>query len=238
MESFSSQDELPALATTELQDRYLAIVETIDRLYKQSIAIRSPALRNKTSKAASFIERDEDGEDASARFEAYVIERIKKTYPEAASFLAARLGRAVSQRRRQFMYEKSRRKRQSISLIPPEIAALPSPPQEESAVNSKSSDSRLTSTTSSYEGVMHLPAPSTVITGRASDYTATTFEAPDDDSDHGRSFVSTSTSSTEVNEIDIEIPPPPEGRVAGKDFECPYCCTIIPAKYGNSRTWK
>jgi len=36
----------------------------------------------------------------------------------------------------------------------------------------------------------------------------------------------------------VNLPPPPQAADGDKDFECPYCWVVCPARYGNSRAWK
>jgi hypothetical protein len=36
----------------------------------------------------------------------------------------------------------------------------------------------------------------------------------------------------------VELPPPPRAADGEKDFECPYCYIICPARYGRGRAWR
>jgi len=36
----------------------------------------------------------------------------------------------------------------------------------------------------------------------------------------------------------IDLPPPPKAATCDKDFECPYCWIVCPARYGKGRAWK
>lgn len=36
----------------------------------------------------------------------------------------------------------------------------------------------------------------------------------------------------------VELPPPPRTADGDKDFECPYCYIICPARYGRGRAWR
>jgi hypothetical protein len=36
----------------------------------------------------------------------------------------------------------------------------------------------------------------------------------------------------------VELPPPPHAADGDKDFECPYCYIICPARYGRGRAWR
>lgn len=36
----------------------------------------------------------------------------------------------------------------------------------------------------------------------------------------------------------VDLPPPPKEATGDKDFECPYCYIICPARYGQGRAWR
>jgi len=36
----------------------------------------------------------------------------------------------------------------------------------------------------------------------------------------------------------VDLPPPPKEAIGDKDFECPYCYIICPARYGHGRAWR
>lgn len=232
--SSCEEDGQATVPTSELQDRYLAIVDTINRLYAQSIAIESSALRNRNSKAASYTEKDEYGNDISELFESYAFERLRREYPEAADFLISRLVASVSQRRRQFMYVREGRRLPTQEV--PSADTLPptqSMAQEISAasdISSLSPSSGIRAWLKDYDSKVGDIQPSS--------FTETTLVPRDDMSDYGRSVISASTMESFVQDRELDLPPVPETRTTGKDFECPYCCTIVPAKTGSEKAWR
>ena len=52
-----------------------------------------------------------------------------------------------------------------------------------------------------------------------------------------QSIISTATTTVDVNGQKVELPPPPKAP-AGKEFECPYCFIICPAKHRSPRAWR
>ena len=71
-----------ALDHSELAGYYLTITEIIGRLFKLSIAIRSPSVQNASGRSVSFVNKDEDGNDLSELFEKYALQRIVHHYPD------------------------------------------------------------------------------------------------------------------------------------------------------------
>jgi hypothetical protein len=52
---------------------------------------------------------------------------------------------------------------------------------------------------------------------------------------------STTSYAVTVRDLDgkgIDLPPPPKAASSDKDFECPYCWIVCPARYGKGRAWK
>jgi len=69
---FDSDDaptEKTRQGNSELEEYFFFIVEIIDRLYKASMAIRDPVVRNRSLKAAPFVDKDEHGIDRDIMFE-------------------------------------------------------------------------------------------------------------------------------------------------------------------------
>lgn len=235
--SSCEEDDQATVPTTELQDRYLGIVDKVNRLYAQSIAIESPALRNRASKAATYTEKDEYGNDISKLFESYTFDRLRREYPEAADFLISRLVASVSQRRRQFMYVREGRKGRRLPTqeVPSADTLPPTKPmaQEISAAGDMAPLSPFSGIRTWLKDV-----DSKVGGNQPSSLTETTHVPRDDMSDDERSVVSASTMETFVQDRELDLPPVPETGTTGKDFECPYCCTIVPAKTGSEKAWR
>ena len=235
--SSCEEDGQATVPTTELQDRYLGIVDKIDRLYRQIIAIESPALRNRNSKAACYTEKDECGNNISELFESYAFERLRREYPEAADFLISRLVVSVSQRRRQFMYAREGRKGKRLPTQEvPSADTLP-PTQPMAQEISAASDM---APLSPFSAIRTWLKDDDIKVGgsQPSSFTETTHVPRDEMSDYGRSVISASTMETLVQDGELDLPPVPETGTTGKDFECPYCCTIVPAKTGSEKAWR
>jgi hypothetical protein len=237
----SSGTDLKGNYGTELQERYLAVVDVVDRLYKLSIVIQSPSLRNKFLKAATYVEWDEEnGVNLSSEFEHFAMTQVKRlcpNAPEESGFLLERLGKAISQRRRQFMYRRTHR----LKLVNVELSTGPhqaAGPQnkEESPKSCLSHGDHASFVQSSMVG---LPkhTPSRIAPTFLSQTTATRYDPGVTPSADTRSTVSTSTFRSAQNS-EICVPPAPGKVKADKPFECPYCYMIVPAKTSPAKAWK
>jgi hypothetical protein len=114
---------------SELSMRFSEIVDIIDNLYKLSVRIRTPTIRSRSLKAATYTPKDpETGVDILSTYAEYDLQHVKELLRylrqphEAASqgadceYLATRLSAAITLRRRQFKYWK-RRKYSEPSLV-------------------------------------------------------------------------------------------------------------------------
>jgi hypothetical protein len=53
-----------------------------------------------------------------------------------------------------------------------------------------------------------------------------------------KSVTSYAVTVKDIHGRGVELPPPPNAAHDGKDFECPYCYIICPARYGRGRPWR
>jgi hypothetical protein len=89
----------------------LAIKETVDRLQWLSSAIQQLSAENRYLKAATFIDKDEDGEDISSGFREHAVEMVKRQYKNAPEALSEQLGVSIFVRRNAFLYMRRHKKK-------------------------------------------------------------------------------------------------------------------------------
>lgn len=107
---------------TELDMRLAEIVDIIDNLYKLSVRIRTPTIRSRSLKAASYSPKDpETGVDLLGVYADYdqlhvkeLLALLRQQYSQDVNvedyeYLNARLSEAITLRRRQFKYWKRRK---------------------------------------------------------------------------------------------------------------------------------
>lgn len=127
-DDFFSEDEDEDLSEdgskgprTELSMRFNEIIDIIDNLYKLSVRIRTPTIRSRSLKAASYKPKDlETGVDILSRYAKYDLLHITELLSHlrqphlgdekpTKDYLSERLGAAITLRRRQFKYWKRRK---------------------------------------------------------------------------------------------------------------------------------
>ena len=238
-----SQDEQPAAPIPEVKQHYLGIVDAIDRLYKLSMVIRSPQLRNRSTKAETFVERDSEGRDVSADFEHYAITRAlhqmctwkNKISPAELTNdeenLAIRLGKANSRRRRRFMYDQSHHRK--LANFKPNFDEegdrnIPAP-ERSKAIEGRSQEHN---NPSNVLLNMHGTISSTKAFTILSDTTATKYVPPPYQIPDNQSATSSSTTYSGYQMSDVSIPVAPEDSF-NKEFQCPYCKYIALGTIGS-----
>jgi hypothetical protein len=121
---FSEEDEEEdetGESRSELKMRLEEIIDIIDNLYKLSVRIRTPTIRSRSLKAASYTPKDpETGVDVLSTYAGYDLQHVQELLShlrqpylvedqDEQDFLTTRLSIAVTLRRRQFKYWKRRR---------------------------------------------------------------------------------------------------------------------------------
>jgi hypothetical protein len=53
-----------------------------------------------------------------------------------------------------------------------------------------------------------------------------------------KSVTSYAVTVKDIHGRGIDLPPPPRTADGERDFECPYCFIICPARYGRGRAWR
>lgn len=244
---------------SELEQRFLTVVDILDNLYKFSRIVRTPALHTRYLKAASYKKIDrETGIDLIVQFKeadyAYVSESFLSNRrengipnPEISledAHLIMRFASAITKRRQQFMYWKRHRDKLGVhartedfevsTVITPETIG----PSESIAPNTQAPE--LLPKIELDKGITINAAVAESLVGKT-DLTATTatiFIPTDNASEDGQTTTSFATTARGLDGTKIELPAPPKSAIPGKDFECQYCFAIVPSRYQSSRAWR
>ncbi|OCK75825.1 hypothetical protein K432DRAFT_408695 [Lepidopterella palustris CBS 459.81] len=243
-EDDSSDDEAPK---TELEQRFLDVVDIINNLYKLSVRIRSPTLRSRSLKATSY--RPIDPETGADIFEQYAFFDLQYTRELLSHFrsptadpgdsednyLIDRLSKAITLRRRQFKYWRRHRDKLGAASAFGNVA-----PQEILA-NKDGIGPELVGDKNPEDGTLKIirtptseSAPKSLISGTE----ATQHHRPLDEVVDSHSVTSYASTTRDLTGHGIELPSPPKTANGDRDFECPYCYIICPARYGKGRTWR
>lgn len=222
---------------TPFEERLHGVEQTIDRLYRLSLAIRRPSIISQNAKAANFIIRDEDGNDVGEQFADFALQWITHQIPEAAPVIRERLAQSVTLRRKRFLYRQNHQKKLSTKAY---LAPLPltershSPVMDtESTVIARTIVGSPIQDTHNKQNQFLKPGPpsqtsASKISGKfkAEDV----FEPPP-------SGAPTVFSTAITQQAAITIPDPPKPNPGSKEFECPYCCMMLPMKEAVSSHW-
>ncbi|KAF2474226.1 uncharacterized protein BDR25DRAFT_385695 [Lindgomyces ingoldianus] len=233
---------------TELEQRFREVVDIVQNLYKLSVRIRSPTLRSRSLKAASFQPKDaETGVDILEQYTTFDLQYTQ----ELVRFLRApydgdvkvedevlikRLSKAITLRRRQFKYWRRHRDKLGVSTLLEDLTENQPATVERPEVHRhdtlevqlgnpivasiKESDSER--------------EPKSLLSGTE----ATQHHQSLDDIVDSQSVTSYATTTHDLKGHGIELPSPPKAANGEQDFECPYCFIICPARYGRGRPWR
>ncbi|KAL1793659.1 hypothetical protein ACET3X_008641 [Alternaria dauci] len=247
---FSEEDDSDSdEPRNELKMRFEEVVDIIDNLYKLSVRIRTPSIHSRSLKASSYAPTDpETGVDilgAYAELDKKHVQELllQLRQPHASgnqeeqASLLERLSSSITLRRRHFKYWKRHRDKLGASAIPeetsepivPALHQAPNPVHNNDFVNVPTTPEITTSR----------PTPSqktgkTLLSGTE----ATHHHQSLDDIVDTKSVTSYAVTVKDLHGKGIELPPPPKAANGDKDFECPYCWIVCPARYGKGRAWK
>ena len=143
-DGFFSEDDDSDIGSSkkELLMRYEEIVDIIDNLYKLSVRIRTPTIRSRSLKAASYQPKDpETGVDIMSAYGLYdkqhteeLLRHLREPHSSNTQIdgdcLASRLAHGITLRRRQFKYWKRHRDKLSVSTVHEETVSYAEHPME------------------------------------------------------------------------------------------------------------
>ncbi|KAF2823767.1 hypothetical protein CC86DRAFT_371989 [Ophiobolus disseminans] len=234
---------------SELSMRFAEIVDIVDNLYKLSVRIRTPTIRSRSLKAATYKPKDpETGVDLLSTYAVYDLQHIKELLCHLRQphqedvensdydYLITRLSAAITLRRRQFKYWRRHRDKlgmaTGIEETTPDALVInrPDPPQRNDTSEAQPEIPTL---------VVPKEAPShktgkTLLSGTE----ATQHHQSLDEIVDTKSVTSYAVTVKDLHGKGVELPPPPHSADGEKDFECPYCYIICPARYGRGRAWR
>ena len=220
-------------STYELRARLEDIAELVNKLIKLSIAIRASGVRNRSLRATTY-QHWEDGVNESEIFEKMYLPQVLRLRFGLKDPILQRLCRAISNRRRLFLYQ--RRHQQNLAYgadalelrrtqrQSPSLGALNNAGSQASSQKSPEQKADLFLRNIAGHSLLHPPTK------------ATTFRQVAFDTANRSSIVSGSKQASNLDST--EIPPPPTIGVRAKHFQCPYCCLLVPRKKAELSRWR
>ena len=233
--SNSSQSTEDAIHLSPRLRQLQMIQKAIDRLNRLSVAIRRPSIFTQSQRAASYIVKDEDGNDTMEAFEAYALAIIKLRFKDCSPEIQHRLSQAIALRRRKFLYrqrhqEKLRKRSYSGSKDRTRIIHSASRTALSGMLSVNHSITRTEIERSS-------PAQRDVASVQMSGTEASKFTESKFLPDAKSSIASTAISTASLNDA-FNIPPAPKIPKGLTEFQCPYCCVLVPAKESHGKRWR
>ncbi|KAF2115388.1 hypothetical protein BDV96DRAFT_687329 [Lophiotrema nucula] len=235
----SVQDEV-FMPVSTFHMRLQGIERTIDRLYRLSFMIRQPSVAGQNVKADRFVLVDEEGNDIGKTFVLnFALPLVNHRFTNASSTLRTKLAEGIALRRKRFLYRQRHQMKLKVASTTntmdkasdngPTIQIEPTVRAAED-----NSNGRYALPVDANFQMRDRPAPSqtsaSAITKRILPL-STALE--DQKSNHSSTFTNVSVSS-----VPLEIPPPPKCSPGTKEFECPYCCLMLPLREAKPRRWR
>ncbi|KAL8898097.1 MAG: hypothetical protein Q9207_006873 [Kuettlingeria erythrocarpa] len=213
------ESRIPSHHAATLRD----IDSTISRLYRLSAIIRKPTSLQENARVASFIEKVDDGPDAS-EFKFHVRWQIDFRFPDASDAIVDRLASAVLFRRRKLLYRERHQQKLSQGLesaFQEEIqvpTTTPAAAQRSSGHTQRQSSRLLKTAASIRSSPSSIPLSATEASGvnrRALASYPRTLAG-------GSNF----TKSAVARRSQLDVPSPPKAAEA-KEAICPYCFEVV-----------
>ena len=235
----SEEEDLSSYLTDDLSRLHLTnIAATVDRLYRLSFRIRSPAMRIGLSKAIGYTEVDPDtGVDLINEYatvdQVHIVELFRSYGHDVGvgdHFLVNRLAKANTRRRQQFRYWR-KRKAKFIAY------SKPNDTREEAPKDSDKNDEGHANILLDLN-TFNIPHPKLSLPS-----TATRLGPVNMNWDDDASMISTNTfvmmaGNSKDGDESVSIPAPPDVDDRVKEFECPHCFIVCPRKTLAKKSWE
>ena len=218
-----------------LQSYYEEIANIVDHLFDVSILIRGVARNFGVSKAAAYVEKDAEGNDALLEFKRIVRLKIAGLGRYTPEWLVDRLTDTVGMRRQQFYYQKAHKLRLSksppvfdeeaqIPVAGPSASSRPIPLDSVDPIRGKE--------------LMTQPATPAAPRTEKSKSTAKTYAtiATEPIPEEEQATITTLPKPTKTEIAESNFPRAPK-EPSGKAFECPQCFIILPDSMRRENLW-
>jgi hypothetical protein len=211
-----------------------AVVASTDRLQRLAIVIRKSSVQSRNLKAATFVAKDEEGND----FGDFAIFMVKHRYKAASEALCEQLGASISLRRKRFLYRQKHQKKLAHKRQNRVPETQPTPLVDRrigSVLQQELSQSSnvLAPPRASQPKTLQHTAPSET---NPSILDSKVFRKTPLDYKTSPSIISTGSS---IQDSALEYPQTPAFRQGQRECVCPYCCELLPtAKLRDKRWWR
>ena len=214
----------------------------IDRLYRLSKHIRRPSVLHHNPKADNFPILDEADNNIDKEFTEFALKFITHRFPEISDALGQRLAFGIVIRRKRFLYRRNHQRKLSSATVTTIASTVEAPIAHDSGYETEE-------TVKGYRVLVKSPIQErdgfaeSLLPRPALSHTSASGEAqtsiPRERIDHDEeSNQSTTFTNTLMTTVPIQVPSPPKPAPGGKEFECPFCCTILPISHARAAKWR
>lgn len=208
-----------------------AMEQIVDRLGRMSTIIQAPTFNDHQIKAAeNFVLKDEGQHDIGQAFEEFAATTIRLRCPDISEVLLARLSHAVLLRRKRFESGKQNQSKHERALPVNQRYS-----EYHTAAPMAAFDLSTSNALQSSEEVLpQLPK-------RSEQRTSPSSKVLPQDASSTKWFNDSTRSLEEHDPLlwkgSLHIPPPPRISSIAKEFECPYCLTMLSLDKATSKGW-
>ncbi|KAJ9613478.1 hypothetical protein H2200_003420 [Cladophialophora chaetospira] len=242
-EAESTFQESPEAANPSME-RLGQIERAIDRLYRLSKHIRRPTALRQNPKADIFPITDDDGRIIDKEFTDFALEIVTHRFPDVLDGLRKRLANGIVVRRKRFLYRRNHQRKLSTTTM-----VHLGNEREEQVENDRMYEAESTvkggprilfespvQEVGGFEGKLGLQLALSQTSASGMAQTSIPREKVVEGDEE--SNVSTTFTNTAANSNPILVPRPPKPAPGSKEFECPYCCTILPITHAKASRWR
>ncbi|KAF2502331.1 hypothetical protein BU16DRAFT_612008 [Lophium mytilinum] len=227
-ESDTKSETLPPF-----EERLRSVEQVVDRLFRFTTAIRKPSQATQNLKADIRVIKDEAGNDFSPNFGLFARSFVKHRFPDADAALLDRISKAMLLRRRRFIFRRRHQSKLGSKGLTPTVSKI-IPLWGASQVSRNTLVPAAQPASSTVSKLTVKPDRST-ISGTTASAFPRAFRA---DSVLAPSTKAPSTVFAGPHTDAVQVPPPPKLLPSSKEFECPYCCMILPVKESTPTRWR
>jgi hypothetical protein len=214
------------------QNTIQAVSDIISSLHRLSATIRRSAARDRNSKAANFVERDDEGKDINSVFQENVTRIIQQRYHNASKAVCERLGESISLRRRRVLY--SRRHQVKLAVRP----QLPAPAQRVIPVVVPDIIPQTLPVIPDHAPILQQFAP-VAMSVRPSETAASIPDSDTQGSTIAPSRASSASTGSMIQDHSLRYPSAPRMNAQTGDASCPYCTAVLTKdEVLNTKLWR
>ncbi|KAK3937487.1 hypothetical protein QBC46DRAFT_319554 [Diplogelasinospora grovesii] len=238
-----SDDESDSEANTDLElvMRLTNIVGIMKDLYKLSFKIRNPNFKSTPLRLSLYQEIDPESKvdifEAFAKSDLQHVEelvKLSRTGRDApdgwVDYLTPRLAAANTLRRKHFKYWERHARKLAGHL--PQTSRTKARLGVGTQLGTRGKET--TDTQTQMEREAEKSMPKTLL----SQTEASRYEATLDDRTERGSVASYASTALDIEGKSVELPRPPSAALQGKEFICPYCLVLCPARHGWGKSWR